>query len=283
MTQQVDTEVVALPPEKQSLTDMTDDLIQSAERRIASLQKIIVLALKVTNEHDWVDQQGKPYLQGSGAEKVARLFGVGWKDITTEKKRTEDENGPFYFYLTSGVFTLKGDAIHAVGTCSSKDQFFAKKKEKDEETGEWTMVLKPLSEVDETNIMKSAYTNCVVNGITRLLGLRNMTWEQLQEAGLKRDKVAGVKYGTGGAGGGKISKAQENRLFAILVKGAGSDAERKFRMETLKKFMSETHKIGHTAEIETKVYDAIVTQAEAISALPFTAPAAAPRASGANQ
>lgn len=233
----------------QSLAEATDDIIASAERRIASVQKILELSLKITTPNDWVDQNDKPYLTASGAEKVARLFGVSWKDIRSEKIKSEDEKGPFYFYQVSGLFTIKHDSILAVGTCSSKDQFFAKKKEKNE-AGETVTVLKPLSEVDETNIMKAAYTNCVVNGVTRLLGLRGLTWEMVGRSGILKESVASVKYAGGGAGGGKISEAQGKRLYAIM-KASGKTVEQ------LKEHLLTVYKIEHSADIGWKDYQKI--------------------------
>lgn len=238
----------------QPLTDTTDDIIASAERRIANVQRILELALKITNENDWIDQSGKPYLVASGAEKVARLFGVSWKDIHTEKVKTEDEKGPFYFYQVRGLFTLKSDSVLAIGTCSSKDQFFAKRKEKTE-SGESISVFKELSEIDETNIMKAAYTNCVSNGVTRLLGLRNLTWEQVSKSGITRDKVATVKYAAGGAGGGKVSEPQVKRLFALLNKG-------KKTPEQLKEYLKTAHNLDHTSDIDRKDYEKICAWAE---------------------
>ena len=163
----------------------TDDIISLAERRIAKVQKIIGISLQITNAGDWVDQEGKPYLMGSGAEKVARLFGVKIKSVQSRKIDSEDEKGKFYFYETTGIAELPGgfDAIEALGTCSSKDVFFAKSH------GEW----KPLSEIDETNIMKASYTNFLANAITRLLGLRNLTWEQLAQANIHKDNVAKIE------------------------------------------------------------------------------------------
>src|SRR3990167_11314990 len=76
----------------------TDDIISLAERRIAKVQKIIGISLQITNAGDWVDQEGKPYLMGSGAEKVARLFGVKIKSVQSRKIDSEDEKGKFYFY-----------------------------------------------------------------------------------------------------------------------------------------------------------------------------------------
>ena len=243
MTDTNGSEIVAV---QSGLVESTDDIIASAERRIAHLDKIITLSLKMTNQNDWIDQQGKPYLTGSGAEKVGRLFGVCWKILKKEKTISEDEKGNFYIYEYTGEFTLGKDRIETVGTCSQKDQFFAKKG------GE----LKPISEIDETNIMKAAYTNCIVNGITRILGIRNLTWEQVEKAGnIKRGSTAKVNYAEGGAGGGKISEAQRKRLFAICKQNGKQETE-------IKEFLKKQYKIESTNDIKTKDYDAICKWAE---------------------
>jgi len=231
----------------QGLADTTDDIIASAERRIAQIDKIITLSIRRTNENDWVDQNGKPYLTASGAEKIARLFGISWKILKSEKVLSNDEKGQFYFYQVTGVFSLAGnkDSVESVGTCSSKDQFFAKVK------GE----LKPLSEVDETNIMKAAYSNCVANGITRLLGIRNLTWEQVKAGGIDQGKAATVKYASGGAGGGIISEAQRKRLYAIY-KGAGKTDEQ------VKDYLKEKYNIESSKEINKSDYESICNWAK---------------------
>ena len=65
------------------MTPITDEtligLAEQAERRIDAMTKIKKVSLKLTNRHDWTDQGGKPYLQVSGAEKIARMFGISWK------------------------------------------------------------------------------------------------------------------------------------------------------------------------------------------------------------
>lgn len=239
----------------QGLADTSDDLIASAERRIAQIDKIVTLSIKRTNENDWVDQNGKPYLTCSGAEKIARLFGVSWKILKSEKIMTNDEKGQFYFYQVSGVFTLGGgkDSVESVGTCSSKDQFFAKTTITNTD-GVKEKVFKPMSEVDETNIMKAAYSNCVSNGITRLLGIRNLTWPQVQAGGVDQSKTASVKYASGGAGGGLISEAQGKRLWAI-AKGAGKSEE------VLKEYLKAIHNFEHIKDIDKSKYEEICTWA----------------------
>ena len=178
-----ETEIMAMPAPASNV-DMTEDILAAANRRVAQLDKIITLALKRTNSQDWVDQQGKPYLCASGAEKIARLFGVCWKDVKCEKIISNDEKGQFYYFEYSAVFMLGNDMITAVGTCSQKDQFFAMVKGQ----------MKPSSEIDETNIRKAAYSNMVVNGVSRILGIRNLTWAELERANIKRSEANKVNY-----------------------------------------------------------------------------------------
>ena len=161
-----------------------DNLVQiaeMAEKRIEAIKKIKQVALKVTNSHDWIDQNGKPYLQASGAEKVARTFGISWR--IDEPTYMEEPDGN-YSYTYKGYFSLGSATIEAIGSRGTKDPFFSKAH------GE----VKPLSEIDRNDVKKSAYTNLLGNGITRILGIRNLTWEELETAGIHRNTTTTVDY-----------------------------------------------------------------------------------------
>ena len=156
-------------------------IAEMAEKRIEAIKKIKQVALKVTNSHDWIDQNGKPYLQASGAEKVARTFGISWR--IDEPTYMEEPDGN-YSYTYKGYFSLGSATIEAIGSRGTKDPFFSKAH------GE----VKPLSEIDRNDVKKSAYTNLLGNGITRILGIRNLTWEELEAAGIKKGATAKVDY-----------------------------------------------------------------------------------------
>lgn len=162
--------------------------LKIAERNEQLAKKIKLIAIKQTNPKDWVDQDGKPYLQSTGAEKVARVFGISWRicDGYPKRETHKDEAGSYYMYYSKGEFFMGGSTIEAVGTCSQRDKFFGQKG------GEF----RSESEIDVTNIIRKAVTNMEVNGITRILGIRNLTWEELAEAGLKQDQSAQVNYKT---------------------------------------------------------------------------------------
>jgi hypothetical protein len=159
---------------------------EAAERRIDAMNKIKRLALKMTNARDWTDQGGKPYLQVSGAEKIGRLFGISWR---IDEPVFEAEEGGHFGYTYKGYFTLGGATIEAIGTRSSKDGFFRKYNNGAE---------LPPSAIDKGDVKKSAYTNLLGSGITRILGLRNLTWEELSGAGISQDAVSRVAFKKGG-------------------------------------------------------------------------------------
>jgi len=183
-------------------------LAEQAEARVAAMQKIKKVALKMTNPTDWVDQNGKPYLQASGAEKVARLFGISWQ---IDEPVPEHEDGGHYNYTYKGYFSLAGATIEAVGTRSSKDGFF---KKYGYENGQKTEL--PPSAIDKGDVKKSAYTNLLANGITRILGLRNLSYGDLEEfAGITKEMVERVEYKK--SGGKREDIASEGATDAVFV------------------------------------------------------------------
>ncbi|MFA5560113.1 MAG: hypothetical protein WDA59_11785 [Methanofastidiosum sp.] len=218
-----------------------DNLVQIAdiaEKRIEAIKKIKQVALKVTNSNDWVDQGGKPYLQASGAEKVARTFGISWR--IDEPILTIEEDGN-YSYTYKGYFTLGSSNIEAIGSRGTKDPFFSKSH------GEQ----KPLSEIDRNDVKKAAYTNLLGNGITRILGIRNLTWEELEAAGIHRNKTSRVDYGK--AEMSESAKELRKKIGEMLLEMAFDDKEEASRL--LEKFTSFIGKDGKEVKGKTSLAD----------------------------
>ena len=163
------------------------ELAAQAERRVEAINKIKQYSLRLTQPGDWVDQNGRPYLQVSGAEKIARLFGISWR---IDEPIREELEGGHYIYTYKGYFSLAGAEIEAIGSRSSKDPFFKRYVYVNGERKEL-----PPSEIDPGDVKKAAYTNCIGNGITRLLGLRNISYDDLEKvAGIKREQIAKIQY-----------------------------------------------------------------------------------------
>lgn len=240
-------------------SDALISMAEQATKRIEAVKAIKQTSMKVTNENDWVDQNGKPYLQASGGEKIARLFGISW---TIEEPSIEYEESGHYTYTYKGVFSLSSASIEAIGTRSSKDPFFRKYKYVGNERIEQLV-----SEISKDDVKKSAYTNLIGNGITRLLGIRNLTYDDLRAAGLDVSKITKVEYKKHkpevSAPKAKvetpppeqhsedvISEAQCKRFYAI-AKGAGWDDTE------LKKWLLENYKIDSTKKISRTIYEHI--------------------------
>lgn len=166
---------------------------QQAERRVEAVKKIMHIALSITNPSDWTDQQGKPYLMASGSEKIANLFSISWQ---IDEPRCETEDDGHFTYTYMGTFTLAGRSIQVEGSRSSKDPFFKKYDWIDDGAGNKTKIEKPISAIDKRDVKMAAMTNLLGNGITRILGIRNLQWSDLQQyAGISQEAVnSKVKY-----------------------------------------------------------------------------------------
>lgn len=170
------------------------DVLAVIEKRNQMLSRILAYAIGATHAGQWTDQGGKPYPTAAAAEVMARRCAVKISNVQTNKVPSSDDKGHFYMYVATATASLPGgyDSIEAMGTCSSRDTFL----------GTETRSGRPLSEIDEGNILKAAYSNMLVNAITRLLGVRSLSWEQLRELGIDSSQVAKVSFDRGAKGGG---------------------------------------------------------------------------------
>ncbi len=167
-----------------------------AEERVDAIVKIRNTAIKLTNSNDWVDQNGKPYLQASGSEKIAGAFGINWTFCNPEPLCEVEDDG-HYTYTYQGLFTMAGRKIQVDGSRSSKDPFFKQYRYiKNAGGGRDEKVEKTIAERDNKRDVKmAAYTNMIGNGITRILGIRNLTYADIEEfAGIKKEQLGKVEY-----------------------------------------------------------------------------------------
>lgn len=188
-------------------------MANQAEKRIEAVIKIKQTALKVTNSTDWVDQNGRPYLQASGAEKIANLFNISWK---IDEPQIETEESGHFTYTYKGVFSLSGRTIEIEGSRSSKDPFFKKYDYVD--TGKTypngdpikTKVEKQISDIDRRDVKMAALTNLLANGITRVLGIRNLSYADLEKfAGIRIEDIGKVEYKKQGGGKPPVNPPQK--------------------------------------------------------------------------
>lgn len=203
----VDADIVDLTARPQGnsgiLDANTDNIIylaERAERYIEAMNRIMDAALKITSELDWVLIGGKPYLQESGTTKVARLFGISIQLIGAPTVEVDADGYKTYTYKAR--FMLKDQFIECEGSRSMREDFFARSKNG----------MKKPDEIDDRDVKMAAYTNCLNNGIKRLIpNLRNIDVATLERAGLDTKKIAGYTFKEG-AKGGTSKKAEDSGL-----------------------------------------------------------------------
>ena len=224
----VDADIVDLtarPQGNSGILDANTDnilyLAERAEKYIEAMNRIMDAALRITNELDWVLIGGKPYLQESGTTKVARLFGISIQLIGNPTVSVDSDGYKTFTYKAR--FMLKDQFIECEGSRSMREDFFAKRGGK---------ILKP-DEIDERDVKMAAYTNCLNNGIKRLIpNLRNIDVATLERAGLDPQKIAGYTFKEGTKGG--TTKAAETS--GIVCEKCGKAVTQKVASYSQSKF-----------------------------------------------
>ena len=180
------------------------EIADRSEKMVAALNRIMKAAISITTCLDWVLIGGKPYLQESGAAKVARLFGIGWRILDVQREL--DEGYPSFTYRME--FRMGNNVIECEGSRTGKDEFFAGKNRS-----------KSPDAVDPNDVKKAAYTNCINGGIKRILpGLRNIDIASLQAGGIDVSKLSGYTFKEGSRGG--ATKAAETSGLTCAGCGA---------------------------------------------------------------
>ena len=166
--------------------------LATVDRRIAFYTQVRARSVKLTLPQDWVDQNGKPYLMGSGTERLKALWGIYVKpglrispDMAEVRRALKSREHVTVTVIGTAGSAVTGEESEFVGARSSDDAFFS-----DRRGGVET--------VDPADLVKAAVTNFEVQAITRLLGFRGMTWADLEEYGIRQDQAAKVTYRPGG-------------------------------------------------------------------------------------
>ena len=186
----IETSQPELTPPKESLPIILSDstmnlreMVEQAEKQFEFIRKIKTISLKVTNESDWCEQDGKPYLELMGTMKIRQLWNVSISDQHIEREEVDDEKGRYIIYTCYGNACFRDREIQDIGTCSTRDALYGMKGG----------ALKDIEEVDLENVKKKAVTNFQNRILKKILGL-SFTWEELEGAGLKREKIGKVEY-----------------------------------------------------------------------------------------
>jgi hypothetical protein len=159
--------------------------IRLIEQRVQFFRDIREKTVALTYSQDWVDFNGKPYLQATGVERLIGLWGIYIREIrmepTLEETRRRLRAGEHVTVECRAIAGSRhtGERSEFMGGRSSDDPWFA------ERTG-------GIQTLDPEDLRKAAYSNLEVNVVMRLLGLRNLTWADLASYGLRKESAGGA-------------------------------------------------------------------------------------------
>jgi hypothetical protein len=159
----------------------------AVESRIAFYKGCRDMSVRLTLPADWIDFAGRPYLQASGVERLKALWGIYIRNLRIEphldevRRRLRAGEHVSVQVLALAGSRVTGEESEFVGGRSSDDQFFAAQPG-------------GLQSLDPADLVKAAMSNLEVNAITRLLGLRGLTWEDLKPQGIAKGQAPAVTY-----------------------------------------------------------------------------------------
>jgi len=188
---------------------ITNSMIEYAEQQIEQQKRMMGVVLKATYPHDFVDFEGKPWLTDAGAMRLARTLGISVKFKQDESGRPrferedyEDEDGKYYVMRLWGEAFRPGEnrSVDVTGSATSRHKMLGR------QGGQW----KPIESVNRVDIENMCIHDVYREAICVLLGLRDLTWDILKEAGYGVDNAAAsVSFKKGGEKKPAARKARE--------------------------------------------------------------------------
>lgn len=206
-----------------SAADKVQQLIEALPLLANRYEKLREICLKhvVNKPGDWnlwgSERQGfRPRMNDGAASKLLSFSGIKMVGGETRKEMLTQSDGKqkYIVWHEATFISPLGGELTALGSCASDDPFVASRYEYD--PAEHRKVKKeiPHEDVAYDNVVKAARANCLVNGVSALLGLKNVEVEELHEMGINTDAIETVGMTD------RKWEVSENQRGALLKMGA---------------------------------------------------------------
>lgn len=226
----IDLDTEPIGPQALARVDPRDVLVQF-EANAELMKRLVPASIRATKPQDWIRMGGKVYLQGTGVERIAALWGLRFYEPTVTREDFPD--GEFAYVCRGAIeCRLTGVSYQSIeGGRSSRDPFFDSfDQDKPEnwnsmgngEREEWRA--RHRLPVDPMEVRKAAVTNWQTRGASMLTGMRGLTQADLDACGVK--DVKSVEYGAGKKGGSTAPadlKAQQTALWNDCLRRTGGE------------------------------------------------------------
>jgi hypothetical protein len=193
--------------------EMMLDIIER-KAKLASRFASAIMSILVTQTlpSDWTEfDKGKMGLSSAGAERVGRNFPIKIYNVSSRREDSVDAKGKYYRYIFEGYAIMGDREIFVTGAFSTREDLLGKKG------GEW----RPLDEINENDIRTAAYHIFMGNAIKSMLGLRDMTKEQIDKIyaanGVDSTRTNKVTHGSGTDGGTTQDDTKNQQELAKIL------------------------------------------------------------------
>jgi hypothetical protein len=218
----------------QSLTKVDPkSILAEFEATSALIPKLVAASIRATRPQDWIAVGDKVYLQGTGVERLASLWGLVFGIPAVGREDAPDGE---YSYIVMGSVVCRKTGVGyqgIVGGRSSRDPFFDEfdeakpegfKNLRVAEKNAWreTHRIPP----DPMEVRKAAVTNWQTRGASMITGMRGLTVADLEANGIKGIKR--IEYGSGAKGGDATPadlKAKRTALWNEILKATEGNLE----------------------------------------------------------
>jgi hypothetical protein len=242
----VDSEVPQIIEDGPSLPRiLLPGFVEEFEKGIDLYKRFVSACYRLTRESHWINHGTKEAprfsLQGPGAEALMNPLGISY-DKYTVRNVPLDGGGGGYACWVEGYMESKTLRRHGyyIGYCDSRDPFFNARPGWKPETG-------------HGDVQKSAVTNWITNGVTRLAGLRDPDPELLTKAGLDPNKIQTIDYGSGRTPNQSNLGISEPQLKRLWAKCKAASVSEQAILEKIQKFYNLADMPGTDAEVMTAI------------------------------
>ena len=183
-----------------------------AEAYVKLVNAIKRTAIKLTTERDWCAFENEPFLEHTGAKKIADGYGISIEWVEDKTEHHKDAKGEYILVEVWLKGHWRGRFVTDKGICSTRDRLLGRKG------GEF----KPLEDVDLPNVKLKAQSSAMRRVIKSLIGF-DPTWDDLKEAGLDVDRIKserGIQHRKGAQGGtsSNLDKGQVSERHTYWLK-----------------------------------------------------------------
>jgi hypothetical protein len=217
-----------------------NSFLEQVERRNTAIDRMLKMALAKLQPEDFHDFNGKPMLQGIGAQRLIKFFGITVSDMERVPaigyEICEGDIANRLRVTFRATFKLGSMEITGEGMRDTHNQLFCKT----------TAGYKEIADIELPNLDRAAKTAMYRDGVATLLGLKGLTWKYLKNLGFSPDQTTGHSYQTGSQGGNAASSAEaktkQAEIANMIFEMSGQDPEKS--KEMLMQYTEWTNKKG---------------------------------------